>query len=65
MIVPFAKLCDRCRKRSEEFSCWPTCRECGDDICPACAVPGSITDPDLDTPSCCLCFACREEERAA
>jgi hypothetical protein len=43
----------------------PICRECGDDICRACAVPGSITDPDVDAPSRCVCLACREEERAA
>jgi hypothetical protein len=57
-VVRFATLCDRCRKRSEEYTAFPSCRECLDDICPDCAAPGTTTDADLDSPATCLCKQC-------
>jgi hypothetical protein len=63
-IVRFASLCDYagCGKRAEEYTAWPTCRECLDDFCPDHYVPGSKTDPDLDAPEKCLCRACAAAE---
>lgn len=33
-IVKFAHICDICHKRGEEYSAFPSCRECGKDVCP-------------------------------
>ena len=33
-MVRFATKCDWCGKRSEEYTSWPHCRECGLDLCP-------------------------------
>ena len=58
--VPFTTVCDvpGCGERAMEYSSWPTCRECQEDICLAHAVPGSVTDADLDSPPKCLCQRC-------
>ena len=56
--VRFATLCDACGARSQEYGAWPTCRECGCDICPLCAVPGSKTDADVNQPETCYCQLC-------
>lgn len=32
-IEMFCNRCDRCEEKSERYTHWPTCRECGDDIC--------------------------------
>lgn len=57
-LVRFATLCDSCGARSEEYTGWPTCTDCGEDTCPSCMEPGSKTDADLDTPETCLCETC-------
>lgn len=57
-MVRFATTCDRCTARSEEYSAWPSCRECMDDICPDCAEPGSLMEADLDCPAKVTCRAC-------
>ena len=57
-IVRFATLCDKCKKRSEEYSSWPTCLECGDDVCTTCQVPGSATEDERHQ---ALCKACDSE----
>jgi hypothetical protein len=71
MFVRFATLCDHnvniagcvpCRARSEEYTAWPRCRECGGEFCPAHQQPGSKTDADLDTPETCLCLLCEEDQ---
>lgn len=61
MMVRFATTCDHCAKRSEEYTAFPSCRECMDDICPECAEPGTFTDPDVDRPSTCICHKCAVE----
>lgn len=57
-LVRFACICDRCKKRSEEYTAWPSCRECLDDICEDCLVTGTKTDADVDQPETCLCADC-------
>lgn len=46
--VRFASLCDDCNMRSEEYTRWNNCRDCGHDICPSCAVPGTLKEVDRD-----------------
>lgn len=64
MIVRFASLCDYdgCKKRSEEYTSWPSCQMCMLDCCPEHQHPGSKTDADLDTPETCLCLTCGKAE---
>ena len=58
--VKFAHTCDCCGDRSEEYSPWLICYECGNDVCPECAT--DIREPDEDRGSG-LCLAC--SDRAA
>jgi hypothetical protein len=37
-VVKFASLCDHCEKRSEEYTRWPRCLECGAEVCEGCMV---------------------------
>jgi hypothetical protein len=56
--VRFATLCDAedCLRRSEEYSSWPTCRECGADVCPQHADPSSLHESDgKETVVCLTC----------
>lgn len=55
--VMFAQLCDKCKRRSEEYGGWPTCRECGEDVCPNCDVAIERTD---DETCKTLCRECHE-----
>lgn len=64
MMVRFATICDACKARSEEYTSWPSCRECGDHLCHACLVPGTLTEADLDQPETCLCKSCHAMEVA-
>lgn len=59
MMVKFAQTCDFvvesgigtpriCSKRSEEYSSWPSCRECSRDICPEHTAPGSLEESHRD-----------------
>ncbi len=61
-IHRFYTSCDHCTSRSEEYTSFPSCSSCGDDICPACTVPGTTTDADVDAPSTGLCLVCRDAE---
>lgn len=36
-MVMFATICDPCGKRSEEYSAFPSCRTCMEDVCPDCS----------------------------
>jgi hypothetical protein len=40
MMVRFATKCDRCGARSEEYTAWPHCEFCGEDLCLACEAKG-------------------------
>jgi hypothetical protein len=58
MMVRFATLCDRCKARSDEYTSWPHCRECGEDRCPGCYVPGTLREDDGR--NTVLCEPCAE-----
>jgi hypothetical protein len=58
-IVMFATLCDHCGARSDEYSAWPSCRECLEDTCEQCYMPGSYTADERHE---CLCNRCAAEE---
>lgn len=57
MFVKFAALCDKCERRSEEYSTWPTCRECGEHVCPQCDVDNERTEDERDETLCLECHA--------
>lgn len=61
MMVRFATTCDRCEARSEEYTAWPSCRECLADICYDCAEHGSLLEADLDQPEKVTCRQCAAE----
>lgn len=67
-MVRFASACDfyppderrafsaACRRRSAEYTEWPSCRVCGEGhICPDHQRPGSVRGDERPT---CLCVAC-------
>lgn len=56
--VRFATTCDRCHKRSEEYTAWPICRECNGDVCYNCVAPNTLTEVDLDNPETAVCKEC-------
>jgi hypothetical protein len=58
-VVRFAMLCDKCGRRSEEYGCHATCRECGLDICEACDVKAERTE---DERNMTLCRDCQRAE---
>jgi hypothetical protein len=58
-IVRFAMICDHCGTRSPEYTPWLTCRECGDEVCNACIVPGSADDESGKA----TCLRCDEDAR--
>jgi hypothetical protein len=59
--VRFATLCSHCGRRSEEYSAFLSCRECGDDVCPDCSTrydadpPGSAVCKECDPPLVAIC----------
>lgn len=56
-LVRFATICDRCGKRSEEYTCFKSCTECADDICPDCTTDVSYgNDPDKLGTICDVCM---------
>ena len=55
-MVMFATLCDRCTKRSEEYTSWPTCKDCGEHICESCDIASERTQDERNET---LCFECR------
>lgn len=57
--VKFACKCDQCGKRSEEYTSWPACTDCMDDVCPAHWVPDSY-DPEKNKALCFLCSVGRD-----
>lgn len=53
-IIRYATLCDRCGEvKSDEYTAWPTCRECSDDVCPNCAAEAA--DDETNRTICKLC----------
>ena len=57
MIVRFATLCDQCGKRSDEYTAFPSCVECMEDVCEQCATHHD--NADVDHPETALCHKCR------
>lgn len=55
--VRFATLCDKCGRRSEEYSSWPGCSECLADVCSDCDIPGERTEDERNQTLCKLCLA--------
>lgn len=60
-LVRFATTCDKCGERSQEYTTWPDCVECGDDLCPKCQVPGSLKEGDGERPDKAMCNECAVE----
>lgn len=60
-VVRFATVCD-CGAKSEEYTAWPSCRDCGEYICPACMVPGSASEDEANLGTCKACTALAEED---
>ena len=56
MIVRFAHICDKCSQCSNEYEAYPSCRECGDDICFYCRNTGK-DDPETNSTICKECEA--------
>jgi hypothetical protein len=56
MMVKFATLCDRCGARSEEYSAWPHCADCFEDICPNCDRPEKRTEDERGLTQCYGCW---------
>ncbi len=50
-IVRFATVCV-CGKRSDEYTSWPTCHDCGEYICPNCQKPGTDTEDERNEALC-------------
>ena len=53
--VRFATLCDKCKRRSEEYTSWPRCTECGDDICSNCDCPLARSEDERHETLCTDC----------
>lgn len=55
--VRFHCICDACGAHGEEYTFFPTCGECGDEVCLACA---TNVDADVDYYRC-TCTRCAAE----
>lgn len=56
-MVRFATLCDKCGRRSEEYSAWPSCKDCMEDACPDCDIESERSGDERNHT---LCHDCRE-----
>lgn len=56
VVVKFATLCDKCKKRSEEYTSFPSCKDCQQDICPDCDIKSERSE---DEKNLTLCHDCR------
>jgi hypothetical protein len=54
-MVRFATTCDHCGKRSEEYTAWPSCRNCLSDTCSACDVPTERSEDECNYTQCRIC----------
>ena len=65
MMVRYASICDTsgCTARSEEFTEWPTCRECGEHVCPAHMAEGTLVEDEGRSE--CMCASCAAEMNSA
>lgn len=53
-IHKFYHRCDKCGTRGEEYSAFPSCRECFEDVCLACSTDH---DPETGRATCHQCAA--------
>lgn len=67
---PERPIINRCGKRSAEYTAWPSCRECGDQVCPDCTEPKSWEERNVtfeggvDAPiETVVCKPCAEANR--
>jgi hypothetical protein len=58
--VRFCSACDVCGAASSEYSAFPTCIYCGDEVCIVHCAPGSADDET----GRCVCIACEAELEA-
>jgi len=58
MLVKFATLCDKCNKRSEEYSPWFVCKECMGDFCDSDNCSSERTNDEGKMR--CLCNDCKK-----
>lgn len=63
MLVRFACECDKCSKRSDEWTIWPSCTVCQEEICPDCQEPGTLREPDEGDWGKCVCKPCAADQR--
>ncbi len=47
--------CDQCGRHSDAYECYPTCTECGEDVCPTCADMATY-DPETGRVKCRECL---------
>lgn len=64
-LVPFAMLCDKCGSRSKEYTPWPCCKDCRDDVCPKCDVPSERSEDEASKTLCRACNVARWRENQA
>lgn len=62
-FVRFATLCNFCCARSEEYTAFPECWDCGRHVCPTCSPEGKIEGGDGE-PLNTQCPLCLREEKA-
>ena len=55
MIQRFCTTCDKCGKRSEEYSGWPACKSCLQSFCPECRNL-ALDDESEGACVCCDCY---------
>lgn len=56
-MVKFATLCDKCARRSEEYSSWPLCIGCLEHICSDCDCPSERTEDERNETLCQGCLS--------
>lgn len=64
-MVRFATLCDKCGARSEEYTSWPSCKDCQTHVCPDCDIDSERTEDENHKTLCLRCRIERSAEEAA
>lgn len=57
-MVRFASICDKCHSRSDEYTEWPSCKDCGEHVCVLCDIDSERTEDERHKT---LCMDCRQE----
>lgn len=53
--------CDHCTGYGPLYESLPVCRDCGDAVCEACRLAGSLTESDGESKPTCTCATCWQE----